>query len=182
MQKLAQGNKDKAIDLLNERLTYERASVRLYDSIVEKVGRAADPGLLNLLGQLREYRDQEKEHEEWLEAQIRALGGDAHAETERSRLITIESQGIGQVVLDGDQNPAHLFHALLTAELVDNAGWQLLLELADEVDDDEARESFRKRLHEEEDHLILTRQVVERLTRTELLGARDEAVAMAHPT
>ncbi|WP_437825264.1 hypothetical protein [Sorangium sp. So ce1153] len=182
MQKLAQGNKDKAIDLLNERLTYERASVRLYDSIVEKVGRAADAGLLNLLGQLREYRDQEKEHEEWLEAQIRALGGDAHAETDGSRLITIESQGIGQVVLDGDQNPAHLFHALLTAELVDNAGWQLLLELADEADDDEARESFRKRLHEEEDHLILTRQVVERLTRTELLGARDEAVATAHPT
>ncbi|WP_438031016.1 ferritin-like domain-containing protein [Sorangium sp. So ce233] len=182
MQKLAQGNKDKAIDLLNERLTYERASVRLYDSIVEKVGRSADPGLMNLLGQLREYRDQEKEHEEWLEARIRELGGDAHGETEMSRLITIESQGIQQVVLDGDQNPAHLFHALLTAELVDNAGWQLLLELADEADDDEARASFRKRLHEEEDHLLLTRQVVERLTRTELLGSPAEAIAAANPT
>ncbi|WP_437961560.1 ferritin-like domain-containing protein [Sorangium sp. So ce119] len=182
MQKLAQGNKDKAIDLLNERLTYERASVRLYDSIVEKVGRSADPGLMNLLGQLREYRDQEKEHEEWLEARIRELGGDAHGETEMSRLITIESQGIQQVVLDGDQNPAHLFHALLTAELVDNAGWQLLLELADEADDDEARASFRKRLHEEEDHLLLTRQVVERLTRTELLGSPAEAMAAANPT
>ncbi|WP_433937620.1 ferritin-like domain-containing protein [Sorangium cellulosum] len=182
MQKLAQGNKDKAIDLLNERLTYERASVRLYDAIVEKVGRSADPGLMNLLGQLREYRDQEKEHEEWLEARIRELGGDAHGETEMSRLITIESQGIQQVVLDGDQNPAHLFHALLTAELVDNAGWQLLLELADEADDDEARASFRKRLHEEEDHLLLTRQVVERLTRTELLGSPAEAMAAANPT
>ncbi|WP_438021366.1 ferritin-like domain-containing protein [Sorangium sp. So ce315] len=181
MKKLAQANKDKAIDLLNERLTYERATVRLYDSIVEKIGRSADPSLLNLLGQLREHRDQEKEHEEWLEAQIRGLGGDAHAETEMSRLIAIESQGIQQVVLDGDQNPAHLFHALLTAELVDNAGWQLLLELADEADDDEAREEFRKRLHEEEDHLILTRQVVERLTRKELLGSLDEAVAAANP-
>ncbi|WP_437642306.1 hypothetical protein [Sorangium sp. So ce854] len=182
MKKLAQVNKDKAIDLLNERLTYERATVRLYDSIVEKIGRSADPGLLNLLGQLREYRDQEKEHEEWLEAQIRDLGGDAHAETEMSRLIAIESQGIREVVLDGDQNPTHLFHALLTAELVDNSGWQLLLELADEADDDEAREAFRKRLHEEEDHLILTRQVVERLTRKELLGSPGEAVAAAHPT
>ncbi|WP_437738594.1 hypothetical protein [Sorangium sp. So ce1335] len=182
MQKLAQMNKDKAIDLLNERLTYERASVRLYDSIVEKVGRSADPSLMNLLGQLRQFRDQEKEHEEWLEAQIRSLGGDAHAETEMSRLIAIESQGIRQVVLDGDQNPAHLFHALLTAELVDDAGWQLLLELADEADDDEARASFRRRLHEEEEHLILTRQVVERLTRTELLGSPAEAVAAANPT
>ncbi|WP_434048744.1 MULTISPECIES: ferritin-like domain-containing protein [Sorangium] len=182
MQKLAQGNKEKAIDLLNERLTYERASVRLYDSMVEKIGRSADPGLMGLLGQLREYRDQEKEHEEWLEARIRELGGDAHGETEMSRLITIESQGIQQVVLDGDQNPAHLFHALLTAELVDNSGWQLLLELADEADDDEARASFRKRLHEEEDHLLLTRQVVERLTRTELLGSPAEAIAAANPT
>ncbi|WP_437878981.1 hypothetical protein [Sorangium sp. So ce513] len=182
MKKLAQVNKDKAIDLLNERLTYERASVRLYDSILEKIGRSADPSLLNLLGQLREHRDQEKEHEEWLEAQIRGLGGDAHAETEMSRLILIESQGIREVVLNGDQNPVHLFHALLTAELVDNSGWQLLLELADEADDDEAREAFRKRLHAEEDHLFFTRQVVERLTRKELLGSPEEAVAAANPT
>ncbi|WP_437683873.1 DUF892 family protein [Sorangium sp. So ce131] len=182
MQRLAQGNKDKAIDLLNERLTFERASVRLYDSMLEKVGRAADPELQGSLGQLRQHRDQEKEHEEWLEAQIRALGGDAHAETERSRLIALESQGLEKVVLDGDQNPAHLFHALLTAELVDNAGWQLLLELADEADDDEAREAFRRRLHEEEEHLIFTREIVERLTRTELLGSPAEVVAAAHPT
>ncbi|WP_437322405.1 DUF892 family protein [Sorangium sp. So ce394] len=182
MQKLAQVNKDKAIDLLNERLTFERASVKLYDSTIQKVGRTADPTLLNLLDRLREHRNQEKEHEEWLEEQIRALGGDAHAETEMSRLIEIESRGLEQVVLDGDQNPAHLFHALLTAELVDNAGWQLLLELADEADDAEAREAFRCRLHEEEDHLVLTREVVERLTRKELLGAPDEAIAAAHPT
>ncbi|WP_437805157.1 hypothetical protein [Sorangium sp. So ce1078] len=182
MQKLAQMNKDKAIDLLNERLTFERAGVKLYDAVVEKIGRSVDPGMLNLLGQLREHRDQEKEHEEWLEAQIRALGGDAHAETEMSRLIAVESQGIEQVVLDGDQNPGHLFHALLHAELVDNAGWQLLLELADEADDGEAREAFRRRLHEEEDHLSLTREVVERLTRKELLGSPDEAIAAANPT
>ncbi|XXX71728.1 hypothetical protein WMF30_29190 [Sorangium sp. So ce134] len=181
MQKLAQVNKDKAIDLLNERLTFERASVKLYDSIMVKVGRTADPSLLNLLGRLKQHRDQEKEHEEWLEAQIRALGGDAHAETEMSRLIAVESEGLKQVVLDGDQNPGHLFHALLTAELVDNSGWQLLLELADEADDGEARDAFRSRLHEEEDHLVLTREVVERLTRRELLGAPDEAIAAANP-
>ncbi len=182
MQKLAQTNKDKAIDLLNERLTFERAGVRLYDSIIEKVGRAADPSLQGLIGPLREHRNEEKEHEEWLEEQIRALGGDAHAETDMSRLITLESRGLEQVVLDGDQNPGHLFHALLTAELVDNSGWQLLLELADEADDGEAREAFQKRLHEEADHLLLTRQVVERLTRTELLGSPAEVIAAANPT
>ncbi|AUX23576.1 hypothetical protein SOCEGT47_041030 [Sorangium cellulosum] len=182
MQKLAQMNKDKAVDLLNERLTFERASVRLYDSTMEKIRRTADPGLQNLLGQLKKYRDQEKEHEEWLEEQIRALGGDAHAETEMSRLITLESKGLEQVVLDGDPSPTHTLHAMLTAELVDNAGWQLLLELADEAGDDEAREAFKQRLHEEEDHLIFVRQIVERCTRTELLGTPEQAVEMAHPT
>ena len=72
-------------------------------------------------------------------------------------------------------------HALLTAELVDNAGWQLLLELADEADDLEARQAFRRRLHEEEDHLIFTRRLVERLTRKELLGSTGELFKMAHP-
>lgn len=182
MKKLAQMNRDKAIDLLSERLTFERAGVKLYDSIVEKIGRAADPLLMTRLGQLKEHRDQEKEHEEWLEAQIRALGGDAHAETDMSRLIAVESRGIEQIVLDGDMNPTHLFHALLTAELVDNSGWQLLLELADEADDSEARQAFRRRLHEEEDHLIFTRKVVERLTRKELLGLTGEPFTMAHPT
>ncbi|MGK4004231.1 DUF892 family protein [Sorangium sp. So ce1036] len=182
MQKLAQMNKDKAVDLLNERLTFERASVRLYDSTMEKIRRTADPGLQNLLGQLKKYRDQEKEHEEWLEEQIRALGGDAHAETEMSRLITLESKGLEQVVLDGDPSPTHTLHAMLTAELVDNSGWQLLLELADEAGDDEAREAFKQRLHEEEDHLIFVRQIVEQCMRTELLGTPEQAVEMAHPT
>lgn len=182
MQRLAQTNKDKAIDLLNERLTFERASVRLYDATMEKIRRSADAGLQGLLGQLKQHRDQEKEHEEWLEEQIRALGGDAHAETEMSRLITLESKGLEQVVLNGDPNPSHVMHALLTAELVDNAGWQLLLELADEADDAEAREAFKQRLHEEEEHLIFTRRIVERSMRTALLGTPEQAVAMAHPT
>ncbi len=40
-----------------------------------------------------------------------------------------------------------MFHALFAAELVDNAGWDLLVQLADEADDDEARRAFKKRLH-----------------------------------
>jgi rubrerythrin len=122
-----------------------------------------------LVAQMQEFRDQEKEHEEWLEEQIRALGGDAHAETDKSQLIKIESQGIEKVVFEADGDVSHLFHAIFTAEMVDNAGWQLLLELADMADDDVARRAFSKRLHEEEDHLILMRRAVEGLARQEIL-------------
>ena len=61
-------------------------------------------------------------------------------------------------------------HALLTAELVDNAGWELLLELADDADDADARREFRKRLHEEEEHLIFMRRAVVAFARRNVLG------------
>jgi rubrerythrin len=169
MKELAEKNPDKVIDLLNERLTFERAGVKLYDAIVGNMQRSGSPEVARMLPTMNVHRDQEKEHEEWLEAQIRKLGGDAHGKTEMSELITAESVGVERVVAS-DTNLVHQIHALLTAELVDNAGWELLLELADDADDDEARWDFRKRLHEEEEHLIFVRRAVVAFTRRTVLG------------
>jgi rubrerythrin len=172
MQKLARHNRDKVIDVLTGRLAFERAGVRLYDSIISKVQAAAaqSPQLGRLLEPLKEHRNEEKEHEEWLEAQIRSLGGDVHAKTEMAQLIEIESQGIEKIVFDGDPAISHLFHALLTAELADNAGWDLLVQLADEAGDKEAKRSFKKRLREEEAHLVFARRVMTKLARRDVLG------------
>jgi hypothetical protein len=60
--------------------------------------------------------------------------------------------------------------ALLTAELIDNAGWELLLELADDADDADARREFRKRAHHEEEHLLFARRAVVACSRRTLLG------------
>jgi bacterioferritin (cytochrome b1) len=122
-----------------------------------------------MLPTMKDHRDQEKEHEEWLEAQIRGMGGDAHAKTEMSELITAESAGVEKVVTS-DKDLVHQMHALLTAELVDNAGWELLLELADDADDAEARREVRKRLHQEEEHLIFMRRAVSAFARRSVLG------------
>ena len=180
MKKLAERNRDKVIDLLTERLAFERTAVKLYDSIVLKLGRRTDPEIARLMPQLKEHHDQEREHEAWLEVEIRVFGGDTHAETDLSRLIEIESEGFEKVVHCGDGEPVHLLHALLSVELVDTSGWQLLLELADAAEDDDARRGFRQRLHEEEDHLIFARHALERLTRLEVLGHKA-FVAAAHP-
>ncbi len=69
-----------------------------------------------------------------------------------------------------DAQLPHLFHALLAAELVDNAGWDLLAQLADEAGDHSAKREFKKRLHEEEDHLLFIRKAVEKLSFAEVLG------------
>jgi hypothetical protein len=75
-------------------------------------------------------------------------------------------------VIAMDEELPHLFHALLTAELVDDSGWKLLLELADEAEDHEARRELQKRALEEEQHLIFIRSVVAALARREVLGGR----------
>ncbi len=169
MKQLAAKKREKVIDMLNERLTFERSGVKLYDAILQNMQKSSNPEVARMQPSMKEHRDQEKEHEEWLEEQIRSLGGDAHAKTEMSELITAESVGVEKVVTS-DKNLVHQMHALLTAELVDNSGWELLLELADEADDREARVEFRKRLHEEEEHLIFARRAVVAFARRNVLG------------
>ena len=122
-----------------------------------------------MIPEMEKHRNEEKEHEEWLEGRIRSLGGDAHADTERSRLVTRESKGIEEVVMSDAELP-HLLHAMLAAELVDNAGWDLLAQIADEAGDHGAKREFKKRLHEEEDHLLFVRKAVEKLAFAEVLG------------
>ncbi len=169
MKKLAEYDSAKVIDVLNERLAFERAGVKLYDRILEVMRATGDENAGRMIPEMQKHRDEEKEHEEWLEARIRGLGGDAHSETERSQLVTRESKGIEEVVMSDAQLP-HLLHALLAAELVDNAGWDLLVQLADEAGDHAAKREFKKRLHEEEDHLLLVRKAVERLSLEDVLG------------
>jgi bacterioferritin (cytochrome b1) len=169
VKELANYDKPKVIDVLNERLAFERAGVKLYDRILDVMKTAADQNVLRMLPEMEKHRAEEKEHEEWLEDQIRFLGGDAHAETERSELVTRESKGIEEVVMSDAKLP-HLFHALLAAELVDNAGWDLLVQIADEANDGEMKREFKKRLHEEEDHLLMVRKAMEQLSFQDVLG------------
>jgi bacterioferritin (cytochrome b1) len=169
VKELANYEAAKVIDVLNERLAFERAGVKLYDRILEVMRADGDENVQRMLEEMESNRRDEKEHEEWLEAQIRALGGDAHTETDRSRLVTRESKGIEEVVMSDAELP-HLFHALLAAELVDNAGWDLLAQIADEAGDRDAKREFKKRLHEEEEHLLFVRKAVEKLSFQDVLG------------
>jgi bacterioferritin (cytochrome b1) len=170
MHKLAQKNQDRVIDLLLERMSFERAAVKLYDSILMKLQSDEDPIATGMVEPLETYRDQEYEHAQWLEDQVEALGGDASRTTEGTQLIQTEAKGILEIVLGSDMSLSHMFHALLTAELIDNSGWELLLELADDADDEVARGEFQKRAHQEQDHLLFARRAVVAFARRQVLG------------
>lgn len=170
MNKLAQVNRPKLLELLSERMAFERASIKLYDDILAKMRELSpDSGMGRIAEQLETIRDQEIEHERWLSTQISLFGGNPDELTPRVQLVEIESRGIDEVV-STDPDLSHMFHALLMAELADHAGWELLLELADFADDPLARQEFGSRLHEEDRHLLFVQELVENLARREVLG------------
>ena len=170
MKKFLETNREKVLDLLLARLAYERAGVKLYDTILARMRASGSQDVMRMEQEMAEYRDEEKEHEEWLEEQIRAAGGDAHGDSEMARLEETEASGVEQIVLGGREPLSKMFHALLVAELGDNAGWDLLAQLAAEAGDHEAKRAFKKRLHDEEEHLLFVRRVVQRFARREVLG------------
>ncbi|WP_224372417.1 hypothetical protein [Hyalangium versicolor] len=170
MKKLAAKNPEKLIDLLQERRTFERMGVKLYDRVLSLMAVSKEPQILGMVDTMQAYRDEEAEHQMWLEEQIQALGGDVNAESERSRLAAAETRGLEEVILREDVELQHLFHALMAAELVDNAGWDLLTALAEEADDDDALDAFTLRQAEEEDHLDYLQQTMARYAESQVLG------------
>jgi len=61
--------------------------------------------------------------------------------------------GIMQVLTDARSSVPQCLQALLTAELTDNAGWELLIEMASTIGYDDMRERFETALAHEEEHL-----------------------------
>jgi bacterioferritin (cytochrome b1) len=175
MKQLAKRNAAFILDVLSGRLVFERTGVRLYDTVIRKIELQSAPRYHAVLGQLHEIRDEEREHADWLEAQIRALGGNPDEKTDLAQLEAEESRGIESVIVDGHDKVIHLLHALLAAELADNAGWDLLVKLADDTGDRAAKRAFTKRLAEEAKHLLFIREAVVRAAEVEILG-RDEAM------
>jgi rubrerythrin len=170
MEKLIHGHAAQILDALGARLAFERTGVKLYDTVITKIQRSGEPRYHRILKKLHEIRDDEKEHEEWLEAQIRAVGGRPDEITTLSQLEAEESTGIQNVILDGHEKTLHLLHALLAAEAADNAGWDLLVKLADQTGDKKAKRAFMKRMASEMEHLAYIRAAVQRGAEIELLG------------
>lgn len=172
MEILGKTNPEKVIELLSERLAYERSGIKLYDAILKKVKRSRHTQLKKLVKELEEHRDQEVEHAEWCAENIRMLGGDPDARTERVMLVETEAQGIEQIIL-GDAPLSQMFHALNMAELGDNAGWAQLVGIAEQCGDEKAKKELQKRLRHEEEHLRLTHRILGMFVREEVLEGKE---------
>jgi rubrerythrin len=146
------------LDKLGERLAFERSGTRLYETLVLK--RASAGGFAGgpTRGELESICADELSHFAMLESVIARLGGDPTAVTPSANLVSVETKGICAVINDPRTTLAEGLHAILIAELADTEGWKQLIDLAGELDLDNAAELFRSALEEERKHLDSVRE------------------------
>lgn len=152
------------IDKLAERLAFERGGARLYDAVLAKF--SASPGEVRgvTAGDLEQIRNEEIEHALLIQECIETLGGDPTAQTPGAALVGVETMGVLQAASDPRTTLAQTLHAALTAELVDNAGWETLIAMAEHVGQKDMAERFRGALQEEVQHLAMVRRWYNDLT------------------
>lgn len=152
-------NPEVLLNKLGERLAYERTGVRLYESVITRVEAADDAHPIGSvsLDELEHIRDEEMEHFRLLSDTIESLGADPTAETPDADVIGVAAMGIQKVINDPRTTMPQCLEMLLMLELTDNAGWELLVKLADEMGLEDASEQFQRALEQEQEHLATVR-------------------------
>jgi ferritin-like protein len=157
-------NPQMLIDKLGERLAFERTSTRLYEALLVKISQADDPGCSISVDAARTIRAQELDHMNMVAAAIESIGGDPTAMTPCADLAGVEAMGLIKVLTDPRTTLAQSLHALLSAEMTDNAGWEMLIALADHNMQTAMVDDFRLALEQEMAHLELVQTWLNELT------------------
>jgi hypothetical protein len=106
---------------------------------------------------LKSIHQDEVAHFAMLRDTIAELGSDPTVVTPSANVCAVASMGLLQVVNDPRIELSDALHAILVAELVDNDGWELLIELANDLGHTELAERFASVQAAEEMHLDLVR-------------------------
>ena len=145
------------LDKLSERLAFERTGTRLYEALLNKCEMLCEAVPGPTLEEIEQIGREELEHFLLLNDTIAGLGGDPTVQSPCADVTGVASMGLLQVLTDPRSSMAHCLSAMLTAELTDNAGWELLIKLADNLGYDEMKTEFEAALADEERHLLNVR-------------------------
>ena len=146
------------IDKLGERLAFERAGTRLYEALLSKLDAYGSfPGGPER-SDLEEIRIEEHQHFLMVRDIITDLGGDPTAVTPSANLAALTSRGVQDALNDPRVNLLQSLEAILIAELVDNAAWDMLAAIAEKMGKRQLAESFQRAHQTEEEHLARVQQ------------------------
>ena len=164
-------DRDDFIDKLAQRWIVERAMVTMYG--VASARLRVNRLLGSLLPDFERFAAQEQLHADMLAQLLGELGhGDVHGEhaTPAVNLAASAMAAILESVRAPGATARSILEALLMAERIDVAGWELLIELAKEAElDDDYLRSFRAAGREEREHEYVVRTHLLRLERDVLL-------------
>lgn len=141
------------IDLLGERLAFERGGVRLYQALMVKFEAADVHEGGPTRAALERIAREELEHVALLVRAFDSLGADATAMTPSADVVAVVSQGLFQLLTDPRTTLTEGLRGILIAELADNDGWRTLARLAREMNHTDLAVEFETALIEEDDHL-----------------------------
>jgi rubrerythrin len=153
------------LDKLAERLAFERTGTRLYEALMAKC--KADGGTVVSLSRVEHFCDEEARHFKLVHECIQTLGGDPTVQTPGADMAGVEAVGLVQVLSDPKTTLAQSLHAILVAELTDNAAWDELVVLAREMGNADMADQFEQAREAEREHLQTIQQWHRELTLAE---------------
>ncbi len=129
--------------------TYEALGT---DGNLQAVGSRVD------LLTLQRSRAEEQAHMMLVRQALEELGADPTAMTPCADIAGVTAMGLMQTLTDPRTTVAQCLNALLTAELSDHAGWELLMELAEDLGHDDMAVRFSVAATAEAGHLRMVKE------------------------
>ncbi len=156
------------INKLGERLAYERSGVRIYQQLIAKCTHAAEaltPDLQLPIERMQQFCQQEEEHFDLLAQCLLKLGADPTAQTPDADASGVASSGLMKVITDPRTSVSQCLQAMLAIEMADNAAWELLILLAQDMGMTDMAQQFEHALQQEDVHLREVREWYEKSVR-----------------
>src|SRR5690606_36775905 len=98
------------------------------------------------------------------------LGADPTAQTPDANIYGVAASGLMKVIMDPRTTVGQCLEAMLRIELTDNAPWELLIRLAEDMGMCDMAEQFRHALTQEDVHLQSIRQWDDSAVRAQAVG------------
>lgn len=161
------------VNKLGERLAYERSGIRIYEAMILKCEVANSQGETSFelpIERLKEFAAEEGKHFRLLVDCMDKLGVDPTAQTPDADVSGVASMGLMKVIQDPRTSIPQSLEAMLSVELTDNAAWELLIVLAQDLGQSDMASQFQEALAEEQIHLDEVRAMYERSVREQAAG------------
>lgn len=154
-EKLTGHSPEVLINKLGQRLAFERTGVRLYDALIMKCENdpSGDGKDIVPVQLLKQFRQEEAEHFLIVKKAIESIGADPTAQTPDADASGVAAIGILKVITEPRTSISQSLEAMLTAEMTDNAAWELLIELCQSMGLDDTVPEFNHALEQEERHM-----------------------------